>query len=324
MKQTTAEITAESEDQSGRGAVCKKHPRFQRIHYQTKGDIAVDAVATIIGVSFALLCLIPFLFVIGTSFSSEASLTEYGIHIIPHSFSLAAYQMLFEGKQIFMSYGVTIFITVVGTLLSLTLSAMMAYPLSTGRLKLGNTINFLVYFTMLFGAGLVPSYLLISKYLHMDNTIWVLIIPGVISPWNMFLLRNFFSSIPRSLSESAEMDGASEMTILFKIILPVAKPALATIGLFYALGYWNAWFGALLYISDPNLYPLQFLIMKIMKNVEAIQEAARQGVAISTANLPDITAKMATAVVTIGPVVVFYPFVQKYFTSGLMVGSVKG
>ncbi|MFT8337216.1 carbohydrate ABC transporter permease [Schleiferilactobacillus harbinensis] len=194
---------------------------------------------------------------------------------IPHSLSLAAYQILFEGKQIFMSYGVTIFLTVVGTLLSLILSAMMTHPLSTGRLKLGNTINFLVYFTMLFGAGLVPSCLLISKQPHMNNTIWVLIIPGVISPRNMFLLRNFFSSIPRSLSESAEMDGAPEMTILFKIILPVAKPALATIGLFSALGYWNTWFGALIYIFDPNLYPLQFLIMK---NVETIQEAARQGV----------------------------------------------
>src|SRR5699024_9811015 len=125
-------------------------------------------------------------------------------------------------------------------------------------------------------------------------------------------------------SESARMDGASEMTILFKIILPVAKPALATIGLFYALGYWNEWFKALLYVSKSSLYPLQFLIMRINKEIEAIQEAARQGVSISTENLPDITMKMATAVVTVGPVVAFYPFVQKYFTSGLMVGSVKG
>lgn len=294
------------------------------ITYNSKSDITINIISTIVGISFAALCIIPFLYVLGTSFTSEISIAEYGIRIIPKSFSLAAYQMLFEGKQIWISYGVTIFVTVIGTTLSLIFSAMMAYPLSTGRLKIANKVNFYVYFTMLFSGGLVPSYLLISKYLGMSNTIWVLIIPGLISPWNMFLLRNFFSSIPKSLAESARIDGASEMTILFKVILPVAKPALATIGLFYALGYWNAWFNALLYISDSNLYPLQFLIMRVMKNIEAIREAARQGVSISTANLPDITMKMATAIVTIGPVVVFYPFVQKYFTSGIMVGSVKG
>ncbi len=292
--------------------------------HKTKGDLSVDVLASVIGILFALACLIPFLYVIGVSFTKESSIADYGIRIIPKAFSTVAYESLFKGSQIWKSYGVTIFVTVVGTFLSLVFSAMMAYPLSTGRLKLGGKINFFVYFTMLFGGGLVPTYLLISQYLRMTNTIWVLIIPSLISPWNMFLLRNFFSSIPDSLSESARIDGASEMTILFKVILPVAKPALATIGLFYALGYWNAWFNALLYISDSNLYPLQFLIMRISKEIEAIKEAAKQGVNIATNDLPDLTLRMATAIVTIGPVVVFYPFVQKYFTSGLMVGSVKG
>lgn len=292
--------------------------------HKTKGDMSVDIIASVIGILFALACLIPFLYVIGVSFTKESSIVDYGIRIIPKEISTVAYESLFKGSQIWKSYGVTIFVTVVGTFLSMVFSSMMAYPLSTGRLKLGGKINFFVYFTMLFGGGLVPTYLLITQFLHLQNTIWVLIIPGLISPWNMFLLRNFFSSIPDSLAESARIDGASEMTILFKVILPVAKPALATIGLFYALGYWNAWFNALLYINDSNLYPLQFLIMKISKEIEAIKEAAKQGVNISTADLPDLTLRMATAIVTIGPVVIFYPFVQKYFTSGLMVGSVKG
>ena len=202
-------------------------------------------------------------------------------------------------------------------------SVLLAYPLSTGQLKYGSQINFFVYFTMLFSGGLVPSYMLISRYLHMKDSIWVLIIPILINPWNMFLLRNFFTSIPASMAESARIDGANDFTIMWKIILPCATPALATIGLFYALAYWNNWFQALMYIDKSALKPLQAIIMEMLRNTEFLKQMAGQ-IGISSLDLPTTTSKMATAMVTIGPIVLVYPFVQKYFTSGIMVGSVKG
>lgn len=233
------------------------------------------------------------------------------------------YELLFQTDQIFQSYGVSIFVTVVGTALSLLASVLLAYPLSTGQLKYGSKINFFVYFTMLFSGGLVPTYMLISRYLHMKDSIWVLIVPILINPWNMFLLRNFFNSIPGSLAESARIDGANDMTIMWRIILPCATPALATIGLFYALAYWNNWFQALMYIDSSSLKPLQAIIMEMLRNTEFMKQMAGQ-IGISSLDLPTTTSKMATAMVTIGPIVLLYPFVQKYFTSGIMVGSVKG
>ena len=176
---------------------------------------------------------------------------------------------------------------------------------------------------MLFGGGLGPTYLLISKYLDMRNTIWVLIVPVMFNAWNMFLMRNFFKGIPGELAESAYVDGANDMQILFKIILPVSVPGIATISLFYALSYWNQWYNAMLYIDDSTLYPLQYYIMNILRYADAFKLMAMY-TSVSTADLPATSIKMATTVVTIGPIVFVYPFVQKYFTSGLTVGAIKG
>ena len=217
----------------------------------------------------------------------------------------------------------TIFITVVGTLLSMLFTMFMAYPLSLKKLKFRGPVSFFLYFTMLFSGGLVPSYLLISKYLGMRNSVWVLIIPVMLSPWNIFMMRNFFNSIPAELSESAYIDGANDVTILLKVIMPVAVPGIATISLFYALGYWNQWYNAMLYIDNRDLYPLQYYVMNLSRTIDAIKEMARV-TGISTSSLPSNAIRMATAVVTIGPVIFIYPFVQKYFMAGLMVGSVKG
>ena len=288
-----------------------------------KDTIIMNAILVIVIGGFCVLCLIPFLMMIGSSFETEYNLAHYGYTFWPREFSLDAYKLILKDGQILQAYKVTSFMTIVGTALSMHVTMMIAYPLSLDKLK-GNTFfTFFVYFTMLFGGGLVPTYLLISKYLHMRNTIGVLIIPVLFNAWNMFLMRNFFKGVPKELAESAYVDGANDMQILFKIILPVSIPGIATISLFYALGYWNQWYNAMLYIDNASLYPLQYYIMNILRYTEAFKLMAMY-TSVSTADLPTTSIKMATTVVTIGPIVFIYPFVQKYFTSGLTVGAIKG
>lgn len=282
-------------------------------------DIAVYAIATL----FCIYCLYPFAIILGSSFETESNFATYGFPIIPRDFTLKAYHMVLGDSQIFKAYGVTIFTTVIGTLFSMFLTITMAYPLSLKKVKFRNVITFFVYFTMLFGGGLVPTYLLVSKTLNMKNNIFVLIIPVAFGAWNMFLMRNFFNGIPGELAESAYMDGANDFQILAKIILPVSVPGIATISLFYALGYWNQWFNAMLYIEDSNLFPLQYLLMRMLRNVEAMKEMART-TGVSMGEIPTNSLRMATTVVAIGPIVLLYPYVQRFFTSGLTVGAIKG
>lgn len=291
---------------------------------RSKGDTALQVISIAGVVTFSIFCLIPFLVVIGSSLEKEINITKYGFTLIPKTFTFEAYNMiLFQDPSIIRAYGVTIFTTVAGTLLSMLLTIMLAYPLAQSKLKFRNFVTFYVYFTMLFGGGLVPTYLLISRTLNMKNNIWVLILPVMFSAWNMFLMRNFFQAIPAELSESAKIDGANDVQTLFKIILPVSVPGIATISLFYALGYWNQWYNAMLYITDKKLRPLQYLIMDIMRSVDALKEmAAVTGIAVT--NLPANSLKMATTIATIGPIILLYPFVQKYFTQGLTVGAIKG
>jgi multiple sugar transport system permease protein/putative aldouronate transport system permease protein len=290
---------------------------------ESAGDKTVAIISYTLVFLFTAVCLIPFLIALSASFSDDLSIARYGFNILPRKFSLSAYKMLFRSSQIYQSYGVSIFVTVFGTLLSLMVTVLIAYPLASGKLKYGNKINFFVYFTMLFNGGLIPTYMLISRYLHMKDNLLVLIIPVLVNPWNMFLMRNFFTSIPPSLAESARIDGAHEISILFRIILPVSIPSLAAVGLFYALGYWNNWFQAMLFIDRNHLQPLQMMIMKMLRNVEFMTQMAGQ-LRISVIDLPSSTMKMATAIVTVGPIVFLYPFLQRYFTSGIMVGAVKG
>lgn len=273
--------------------------------------------------AFSIYCLIPFIAVVSNSFTTEKSIALYGFGLYPHEWTTLAYELIFNDSTIFRSYGVTIFVTVVGTVLAMLVTSALAYPLSLKTLKYRNGINFYVYFTMLFNGGLVANYLLIAKYLDMKDTIWVLIIPALLNPWNMFLLRNFFKSIDESLAESAKIDGADDIYIMFRIILPMSLPAMATIGLFYAIAFWNKWFEALLYISDDRLYPLQYLIQRIMSNLQFAKQLMAKGVLMDI-ETPTLTVNLATTVVTIGPIVLLYPFLQKYFVKGLMVGAVKG
>lgn len=290
---------------------------------KSRGEILFEIVVYAIAALFCIYCLFPFAIILGSSFETESNFAVYGFPIIPKDFTLQAYKMVLGDSQIFKAYGVTIFTTAVGALFSMLLTISMAYPLSLKKIKFRNAITFFVYFTMLFGGGLVPTYLLISKTLNMKNNIFVLILPVAFSAWNMFLMRNFFAGIPHELSESAYVDGANDFQILRKIILPVSVPGIATLSLFYALGYWNQWFNAMLYIEDTNLFPLQYLLMRMLRNVDAMREMART-TGMSVGDLPTNSLRMATTVVAIGPIVLLYPYVQKYFTSGLTVGAIKG
>ncbi len=299
--------------------VVMKHRR------RSAGNRVMDVVVYTLIILFCLMCLIPFLVAVSASFSTERTLLRDGYSFLPRDFSTLAYEMLFSTSQIYDSYKVSIFVTVAGTVLSMVVTAMMAYPLSVKKLKYRGAISFFAYFTMLFNGGIVPTYMLISKYLGMRDSVWCMIIPVLVNPWNLFLLRNFFSAIPAELHESARIDGANDMRILWQIILPVSLPALATVALFYGVAYWNQWFNAMLYIEDSTLFPLQYLIMKMLRNIELMKQMSGQaGFAVDMSTLPSTTTKMATAIVTIGPIIIAYPFAQKYFTSGLIVGSVKG
>jgi multiple sugar transport system permease protein/putative aldouronate transport system permease protein len=238
-------------------------------------------------------------------------------------FTTEAYQIVFSSDHIYRAYGVTTFVTVVGTLLAMFLTITLAYPLSQKKVKFRNPVTFIVYFTMLFNGGLVPTYLLITRTLGLRDSIWVLILPSMFSAWNMFLMRNFFHGLPDELSESAYIDGANDFTILSRIILPVSTPGIATVSLFYALGFWNAWFNAMLYLNDRTLMPLQYLIMDLVRTADAIKEMARM-TGIPEQSLPANALRMATTLVTVGPIILLYPFLQKYFTKGLTVGAIKG
>ncbi|KRE32650.1 carbohydrate ABC transporter permease [Paenibacillus sp. Soil522] len=272
---------------------------------------------------FAALCLIPFFTMISGSLTTELSIRKYGFKLFPTEFTLEAYKLLLKDSTIYKAYGVTMFVTVVGTVLAMLVTCMMAYPLSLRSVKYRNHVNFYVFFTMLFHGGLVTSYILITKYLGMKDSIWVLIIPSLLNPFNMFLLRNFFQSIDESLAESAKIDGANDIYIMFRIMLPVSMPAIASISLFYALAFWNKWFEALLYISKPDLFPLQYLIKRILDNAEFGKLLAASA-GIPEFEIPTITTRLATTIVTIGPIIFLYPFLQKYFVKGLLVGAIKG
>lgn len=287
------------------------------------GDKMVKNLSYIFISIFALICILPFYLVIINSFSDNNELIRTGYSLFPKRFSLQAYEYVFSSNRVYTAYGITVFITVVGTLLSILITSALSYAISIKSLRQGNKIAFFVYFTMLFNGGLVPWYILISRYLHLSNNIFVMIIPFLINTWYMFLLRNFFKTIPESFAESAKLDGANDIYILFKIVLPLSLPALAAISLFYALDYWNQWYAALFFIDDKNKYPLQYIIMQIIRNANFTNQMVQKVTGVSSSP-PTYTIKLATSIVTIGPIVFIYPFIQKYFIKGLMVGAIKG
>ncbi|KGE18787.1 sugar ABC transporter permease [Paenibacillus wynnii] len=275
----------------------------------------------------SLACVVPLLLVIMTSLTDEASLTVYGYQFIPQKFSLYAYNYLLNDfDKIARGYGISIFVTIVGTVSSLLLTSLFAYPVSRSDFPYRNLFAFIVFFTMLFNGGLVPWYLIYVNA-GLKDTIFALILPSLIIPFNLIIMRTFFANtIPPALVESAKIDGASEWRIYAQIIMPLSLPVLATVGLFQMLIYWNDWYTSLIFISSENLVNVQYLLYRVINNINYLTSgfANQQAIDGALKTLPAQTVRMAMAVVGIGPIIIVYPFISKYFVKGLTVGSVKG
>lgn len=269
----------------------------------------------------------PFLVIIGSSFQTSADLAKSGYSIIPGEFTLEAYKSIFKNPtQILDAYKVTIIITVIGTLISVLLSTSIAYVMSRKTYRYRQIVSFYVFITMMFHGGLVANYLWLSGTLGLKDNIWVLILPMSVSAWNIMLLKGFMQGLPGEMLESGKIDGAKELTIFFKLVLPCSTPAVATVALFSALGFWNEWNMALIYITEDKLLPLQALLQRIIKNIEFLNsaQAIESGAAMQASNVPTVAVRMAMCIVAAGPILVIFPFFQKYFRSGITVGSVKG
>lgn len=275
---------------------------------------------------YSAMCLIPILLVLSTSFSEEKSLVTDGFHLIPKLFSLIGYQYVFSGTStILNAYKVTILVTVVGTCLHLFVTSLMSYAISRNEVKYRNQIAFLVFFTILFNGGLAPYYILITRYLHLKDTFFVLIVVMLVSPVHVMIMRNFFKTLPDAIIESARIDGSGEFMTYFRIVLPLSTPVLATIGLFISVAYWNDWFTCSLFIENNKLYNLQYLLQSLMTNIQMLlsNQNASRSIEQSIGMLPGESARMATCVLSIGPIILAYPLLQKYFVKGLTLGAVK-
>ncbi|MDB5077184.1 MAG: Sugar transporter permease [Chloroflexi bacterium] len=267
----------------------------------------------------SLMVLLPVLLVVSSSFASESAIGHYGYSLLPRNLSLDAYRFLFEsGAQIPQAYRVSLIVTFGGASLSLLVMSLIAYPLSRRDFALRRPLSFYVFFTMLFNGGLVPFYIMMTQYLHLGNTLWALILPYLVVPFYVLILRTFFAGIPFELIEAAKLDGAGEWRIFLRIVLPLSTPALATVGLFSILTYWNDWYQALLFISDQDKYPLQYLLYNINANIGAVSNNLTMGI-----TPPTNTGRMAMAVLAIGPVAFVFVFVQRFFVRGLTLGSLK-
>lgn len=282
-----------------------------------------------LNVIFIILCILivfPLLLVISVSVSSETDIINNGYKLIPEHFDLSAYKYIFKNSQAVMdAYGITILSSVLFTLISVSCMSGVAYMLSKRNLKGNSFFSFYLFFTMLFSGGLVPSYILITQYLHLDDTLWVHIIPGVVSPWYVFMIRTFFQGLPQEILESARVDGANQYTIFFRIVIPLSKSVIAAVSLFMFLGKWNDWNTSMLYINNnERLISLQYLLQRIMQNIKVLQDSGMDTEMMSDIKVPSETVRMAMAVVVAGPALLIFPFFQKYFVKGMTVGAVKG
>lgn len=289
---------------------------------------AFDRFASIFLGCLVVITLLPIVLIVISSFTAEDALIQNGYSFWPQEWSLDAYYyMVKQGAVILRSYGVSIFVTVVGTLCSVLITTMLAYPMSRKSFKYRNVLSFFVFFTMLFNGGIVPAYIMWTQIFHIKNTIFALLIPNyLVNAFNVILVKNYYSNnVPDALLEAAQIDGASEMTIFRRIMLPLAVPAIATISLFTGLCYWNDWTNGLYYISNEKLYSVQMLLMNIMNNIQALRANSTASLlGTGVVDLPGTAIRMAMAVIGILPILLVYPFVQKHLVRGVVVGAVKG
>lgn len=284
-------------------------------------------VSTVITLILVIAALIPILLLVLASFTDEKEILSSGYTLFPENWSLDSYiYMIKQGGTIFRAYGISILVTVIGTVASVFITTMLAYPMSRKSFKYRSALAFFVFFTMLFNGGVVASYIMWTRFFHIKDTLLALILPNyLVTAFNVILVRNYYqNNIPDSLIESAQLDGAGEGTIFFKIMLPLAVPTVATVSLFTGLTYWNDWINGLYFINDTSLFGIQNFLIRIMNNIQALKStAATSGVAI-TVELPSSSVRMALAVIGMLPILVIFPFVQKYLIRGVVVGAVKG
>lgn len=291
-----------------------------------KDRIIFNVISYVFLAVLAAVCLLPFLLVISGSFTEQYAIQLNGYQLIPETFSLDAYKMLFRiPEDILRAYGVTIFVTFTGTTVGLFFTSMAAYVLASPDFRYRYQVSFFFYFTSIFGGGLVPWYIFCTKYLHFHNSVISMILPILINVTYLLILKSYMMSIPTSLYESARLDGANDLTIFFKIAIPLSKAGLATVGLFLALNYWNDWYNAMLFLDEgsKHLYPLQYYLNNILTKAQAMNAAAARS-GIPASDVPSEPLKLAMTVVATGPIILLYPFLQKYFVKGVTIGAVKG
>lgn len=277
----------------------------------------------------AVFCLLPFIMVLSASFTAEESIIRDGFGLFPRQFSLEAYETVFRDPLVIgRAYLTTIILTIIGSTVGVIINAMTAYVLQRKDFEWRNKFSFFFYFTTLFSGGLVPSYVLMIRYLNMKNNYLALLLPLMFNVFNLLIMRSYMSDVPDALTEAARIDGCGDFRVFWQIILPLSKPAVATVSLFIALAYWNDWYNAMLYIDDETMYPLQYFLYEQVNNIEAYKKIIAQqsgGAALTGAiNLPTQSLKMALTVVVTGPIILAYPFAQKYFVQGITIGAVKG
>ncbi|MBR4993453.1 MAG: carbohydrate ABC transporter permease [Lachnospiraceae bacterium] len=287
-----------------------------------------NRVSTVILTIMVVIAMLPIILIVMASFTAEQTLIRDGYRFLPSEFSLNAYYyMLKQGKIILRSYGVSFLVTFGGTAISVLLTTMLAYPMARKSFKYRNALAFFVFFTMLFNGGIVPSYIMWTRFFDIKDTIWALMIPNyLVTAFNVILVKNYFqNSVPDSLIEAAQLDGASEFQIFVKVMLPLAVPTVATISLFTGIAYWNDWTNGLYYVNNEKFYSIQQLLMKIMSNIQALRSNSNASLlGTGAVELPSTSVRMAMAVIGILPIVIIYPFVQKYLVKGVIVGAVKG
>ena len=284
--------------------------------------------ALVVMIILAIYCVIPFILMLSVSFSSEAALAQ-GYKFFPQEFSLNAYQFLWVKRAtIFRSYALTILVTVVGTAANLVLTSLFAYPLSRKDFKLRNVFAFILFFTMLFNGGMTASYIVWTQLFHIKNTIWAYILPGsLMGAMNVLMVRNYYNAnIPYPIIEAARLDGANDLKIYTRIMVPLSKPVMTTVGLFAALGYWNNWTSGLYYITDPKLYTIQVYLKKLMDSIQFLKtsDMVDEAAKLAAMSLPTESARMAIAIIAILPILCVYPFIQGELIKGMVVGGVKG
>lgn len=284
--------------------------------------------ATVILSILVIIALLPIGLIVIASFTEETALLRDGYSFLPAALSTDAYYyMVKQGAVIVRAYGISFLVTTVGTIGSVVITTMLAYPMSRKSFKYANALSFFVFFTMLFNGGIVPSYIMWTRFFHIKNTIWALIIPNyLVTAFNVILVKNFYANnVPDALVEAAQIDGASELKIFYKIMFPLARPVVATVALFTGLCYWNDWTNGLYYVDNEKLYSIQLLLIKIMNNIQGLK--ANSSVAMlgtGAVDLPGTSVRMAMAFIGILPILLIYPFVQKYLVEGVVIGAVKG